>query len=165
MPKPDSDLFAQCIDAVRSMVTHELPRQLGAATRAQIGLLLPKLTTAILDLQDLEAHDRHPSALRVLRVASEDALGLLYYPQGLEGAPVVEDLATVVVFLCVYHPRFQRVALLLTDPALVGDTLEAVLMQQQLLDIRTLLSLRLQLPTTKAGLERRQLWDRVLMRI
>ena len=81
------------------MIAQELLRPFGSTTRAQIGLLLPKHTTAFLDLQHLEANGGHPSDLRILHVANRDALGLMCYPQGLEGAPVIEDLPTVVVFL------------------------------------------------------------------
>ena len=81
------------------MVAQKLSRPLGIAARAQIGLLLPTLVTAIHDLQHLEVDGGHPSDLRILQAASEDALDLMCYPQGLKESPVVEDLATVVVFL------------------------------------------------------------------
>ena len=81
------------------MIAQELSKPLGIAARAQIGLLLPKLIPAILDLQHLEANGGYPSDLRILHVANKDVLGLMCYLQRLGEAPVVKNLATVVDFL------------------------------------------------------------------
>ena len=162
MSQPESERLTRRIDIASSILVQELPRHFHNATRTRLGQLIPKLVGAILAAEERSIPDTQPSSLFLLQVLSKDTLGLLYYPDGLSGPPQLEDLITVVIFLIVHLPRFNRAALMLTDTAAIGATLESVLTRQLLLDIRTLLDQRLQLPTKKGGVERRVFWDGVL---